>query len=107
MRLLRRNGDPVQVAQADPAVGAANAKSISQQLYGFEDGPVKMRPDMLLNALLLGRGMAKAGSAAAKDILKKGQGKGERVLRALAKEFGSNQLENEAQGLASQVFGLQ
>lgn len=107
MRLLRRKGDPLQVSQANPAVGAANAKSISEQLYGFEDGPVEMRPDMLLEALLLGRGLAKTGSAAAKNILKKGQSKGERVLRALAKEFGSNKVESEAQGLASQFLGLQ
>ena len=69
MRLLRKNGDPVQVAQADPNLAPSN-KSLSEQLYGFEDGPVEMRPDMLLNALLLGRGMVKAGAAAAKDILR-------------------------------------
>jgi len=106
MRVTRKNGDPVREASADPKLAPSN-QSVSMQLYGFEDGPVNMRPEMLLNALLLGRGMAKAGSAAAKNILKKGQSKRERVLRALAKELGSNQLENEAQSLASQVFGLQ
>ena len=106
MRIRRRNGDPVRETSADPNIGALNAQSPSMQLYGFEDGPVEMRPDMLLDAMLLGKGMYKAGSAAAKNILKKGQNKYERVLRALAKEFGEDQLESEAKGLISQSIDL-
>jgi len=106
MRIRRIKGDPVREASADPNVGALNAQSPSMQLYGFEDGPVDMRPDMLLDAVLLGKGMYKAGSAAAKNILKKGQSKYERVLRALAREFGENQLESETKGIITQGVDL-
>jgi len=39
-------------AVADPALAPSNL-SASQQLYGFEEGPVQMRPDLLMDALLL------------------------------------------------------
>ena len=72
MRTIRKTGDPIKEAVARPQ-GAPSNRSVSMDLYGFEDGPVEMKPELLLEALLLGRGLAKAGASAAKNIFKKGK----------------------------------
>ena len=52
-------GPTTPEAQANPSL-APSPLSTSMQLYGFEDGPVTMRPDLLLD--LLGAGeLARAG----------------------------------------------
>jgi len=46
---FKHGGPTGPEAKADPKLAPSNL-SPSMQLYGFEDGPVTMRPDMLLNA---------------------------------------------------------
>jgi DNA-binding transcriptional regulator YiaG len=61
-------------AVANPKLAPSNL-STSQQLYGFEDGPVTMRPDMLLNAAAGVKGaqaVYNAGKLTLGQLLQKG-----------------------------------
>jgi len=91
MKSVRRyphGGTHPPEAVADPSLAPSNL-SPSMQLYGFEDGPVTMRPDLLLDAVGVGeltrlgyRG-GKAGIEAMKRIL---TSKSDDSLGALAKQ---------------------
>lgn len=90
MKLIRQyphGGTHPPEAVADPKLAPSNL-SPSMQLYGFEDGPVTMRPDLLLDVLGVGelarlgyRG-GKAGVEALKRIL---TSKSDDAMTALAK----------------------
>ena len=76
-------------------------------LYGFEDGPVQMRPDLMLEALLIGKGLSKAGSSAFKNILKKGQNRAQRVAEGLLSESAKQAGEQTAQNTIMELLGFQ
>jgi len=106
MRTIRKTGDPVKEAVARPENAPSN-RSVSMDLYGFEDGPVKMKPELMLEALLLGRGLAKAGTSAAKNILKKGKTKAQRVINDLLNESTRQVGENAAQNSMLELLGFE
>lgn len=106
MRITRKTGDPIKESVARPENAPSN-RSISMDLYGFEDSPVEMRPELMLEALLLGRGLAKAGNAAAKNILKKGQTKAQKVINELLNESTKQVGENAAQNSIIELLGFE
>jgi len=118
MKLVRQyphGGKHPPEAVADPKLAPSNL-SPSMQLYGFEDGPVTMRPDLLLDAVGVGelarlgyRG-GKAGIEALKRILTSksddamsGLAKSAEPYR-LVKETASGRAEREA--LRDEVYRL-
>lgn len=105
MRTVRKTGDPIKEAIARPQDAPSN-RSVSMDLYGFEDGPVEMKPELMLEALLLGRGLAKAGTSAAKNILKKGQTRAQRVINELLNESTKQVGENAAINSISELLGF-
>ena len=87
-------------AKADPTLAPSNL-SVSQQLYGFEDGPVTMRPDMLLNAAAGVKGaqaVYNAGKLTLGQLLQKGVTAQQLRRRAmgevLGKEVGLQAIES-------------
>lgn len=105
MRTVRKIGDPIKEAIARPQDAPSN-RSVSMDLYGFEDGPVEMKPELMLEALILGRGLAKAGTSAAKNILKKGQTRAHRVINDLLSESTKQVGESAAQNSIAELLGF-
>ena len=105
MRVVRKNGDPIKEALARPENAPSN-RSASMDLYGFEDGPVQMRPDLLIEALLIGRGLTKAGTKAAKNLLKKGQTSTQKVAESLLSESAKQAGEQTAQNTLMELLGF-
>ena len=71
---FKHGGPTGPEATANPKLAPSNL-SASQQLYGFEDGPVTMRPDMLLNAAAGVKGaqaVYNAGKLTLGQLLQKG-----------------------------------
>ena len=71
---FKHGGPTGPEATANPKLAPSNL-SVSQQLYGFEDGPVTMRPDMLLNAAAGVKGaqaVYNAGKLTLGQLLQKG-----------------------------------
>jgi hypothetical protein len=104
MRTVRKTGDPVKEAVARPENAPSN-QSASMDLYGFEDGPVEMRPDLLLQALLIGRSLSSAGKKASTDLLKKGQTRAKKVAGSLLRESAKKTGEQTAQNTLMEVLG--
>lgn len=81
-------------------------KTTSEQLYGFEDGPVSMRPDMLFNAVAGAKGaqaVYNAGKLGLGQLLKKGMSVQEMRRRAMAQVAGA---EIGMQAAESSIFAM-
>jgi len=66
-----------------------------------------MRPDLLLEALFIGRGLSKAGIKSLKDLLKKGQTRSQKVAEGLFMESAKQAGEQTAQNKIMELIGLQ
>ncbi len=81
-------------------------KTTSEQLYGFEDGPVSMRPDMLFNAVAGAKGaqaVYNAGKLGLGQMLKKGMSVQEMRRRAMGQVLGK---EAGMQAAESSIFAM-
>lgn len=119
MRILRKNGDPVKEAKAYPNL-APKTTLTAGDVFGFKgdsidyspennygDGSAKMRPDLLLEPLLIGRSISKAGLSALKGLLKKGQTRAKRVANAIAGESAKQAGEQAAQSTIMELLRSQ
>ena len=91
-------------AKADPKLAPSN-ESVSQQLYGFEDGPVTMRPDIMFNAVGGVKGIQavyNAGKLGLGQLLQKGVTAAQMRRRAMGEVLGR---EAALTGAELAVFG--
>jgi len=95
MKLLRNNGDPVKISSGDVFGFKGDSIDYSPE-NNYGDGAAEMRPDMLLEALLAPKALAKIGSSGAKSLMKN-----------LFKESATKAGESSVMNSISQLLGGQ